>query len=167
MDAAQHRSAGGWGRLNTMKPTARTLDFIAGFEGFRSISYADAGGIWTIGYGTTRIYDQPVTLGMQLNEAVAKVLLYADAAAAMQAVERLVTVPLTDDQRDALTSFVYNVGATAFERSTLLRELNAERPIMRDYFTRWNKAHINGELKTLPGLTIRRGLEYQRFMREA
>ena len=146
-----------------MTPTSRTLDLIAGFEGFRAISYKDSVGVWTIGYGTTRIYGLPVTEGMRLNEPVGRLLLYADALDAMQAVERLVTVPLNADQTDALTSFVYNIGAGGFSTSTLLRELNAGRTVIRDYFTRWNKGRINGVLTVLPGLTIRRGLEYERF----
>lgn len=149
-----------------MTPTPRTLEFIAGFEDFEPVAYLDPVGIWTIGYGTTRISGQPVTKGMQVNEPVGRVLMFGDALEAMQAVERLVTVPLNIDQADALTSLTYNIGIGGFSGSTLLRELNAGRTIERDYFTRWNKGRVNGVLKALPGLTIRRGAEYQRFMRE-
>ena len=148
-----------------MTPTTRTLEFIAGFEGFRAISYLDPVGVWTIGYGTTRICGQKVTQGMQINEPVGRALLYGDALEAMQAVEQLVTVPLNPDQLDALTSLTYNIGEDHFRGSTLLRELNAGRVIERDYFMRWNKGRVSGVLTALPGLTIRRRVEYERFTR--
>jgi len=44
---------------------------------------------------------------------------------AATAVNRLVTVELTQAEFDALTDFTFNVGVTAFTNSTLLRLLNA------------------------------------------
>jgi GH24 family phage-related lysozyme (muramidase) len=65
-------------------------------------------------------------------------MLQADANAAANAVDSHVTVPLTADQRDALTSFVYNAGAGAFAGSTLLRDLNGgNTQAAADQFSRW------------------------------
>jgi peptidoglycan hydrolase-like protein with peptidoglycan-binding domain len=76
------------------------------------------------------------------------------------AVNRLVKVPLSQGQFDALVSFSFNVGEGALADSTLLRKLNA-----RDYkgarreFARWNK----GGGRVLPGLTRRRAAEAKLF----
>ncbi len=39
---------------------------------------------------------------------------------------RLITVPLTNGQFDALASFVFNVGGGGLQRSTLRRKVNRE-----------------------------------------
>ena len=80
---------------------------------------------------------------------------------AFACVDSLVTVPLTDKQRGALCSFVFNVGCGAFKKSTLLKLLN-----VGDYtgaaaqLPRWNKAAGN----ILPGLVRRRGEERALFL---
>ncbi|MVT06068.1 hypothetical protein CD006_26365 [Enterobacter sp. 10-1] len=69
-----------------------------------------------------------------------------------------VNVPLTQNQFDALVSFIFNLGCGHFSTSTLLRKLNA-----RDYsgaaeeFPRWVKA--GGII--MPGLVRRRQYEYE------
>lgn len=75
---------------------------------------------------------------------------------------KYVKVKLTQNQFDALVSFVYNVGVGAFRTSTLLRKLNNG-----DYvgaaaeFKRWKF----GGGKELPGLVRRRKAEEQLFLR--
>ncbi len=54
----------------------------------------------------------------------AEALLRQDVQAAERAVLRLITVPLTDGQFDALVSFTFNLGAGALQRSTLRRKVN-------------------------------------------
>ena len=46
-------------------------------------------------------------------------ILRQDAQIAERAVSRLINVPLTDGQFDALVSFTYNLGGGALQRSTL------------------------------------------------
>src|SRR5690349_3644274 len=95
-------------------------------EGLRLQPYRDAGGKWTIGIGHL-ITPQEQTAGCfakGITEAEAVALLESDLAPVVAAVQRLVTVKLTNYQRDALTLFAFNVGVHAFARSTLLRKLN-------------------------------------------
>lgn len=129
-------------------------------EGLRLKAYPDpasGGDPWTIGYGHTK----GVKPGATCTQEMADQWFEEDWAEARQGVESAVTVPLSDKQRDALTSFVFNVGAGAFRKSTLLRLLNAG-----DYFgaanqlTRWTKAAG----KTMPGLVKRRGEERAWFL---
>jgi len=74
-----------------------------------------------------------------------------------------VTVEMTQNQFDALCSFVYNCGAGNFRASTLLKLLNqGAYKAAAQQFLRWDKA--NG--KVLPGLTKRRAAEKALFEKE-
>ena len=73
-----------------------------------------------------------------------------------KAVRRLVKVPLTANQYDALVSFCYNCGEGNLAKSTLLKSVNAgDHAGAAAEFHRWNK----GGGKVLPGLTRRRASE--------
>lgn len=97
-------------------------EFVAGFEGFRSSVYKDQRGIPTIGFGHT----QGVTLSTPpctRNEALR--WLDIDLHTADEAVERMVSIDLTQNEWDALVSLVFNIGQGNFAKSTLLIMLNA------------------------------------------
>src|SRR5215207_9583173 len=107
-----------------MKTSSKGLELIRFFEGLVLKAYPDPGSgaePWTIGYGKTI----GVTPGMTCTQAQADAWLAWDVARFERAIERLVKVPLTQSQFDALVSFTFNVGERAFARSTLLRRLNA------------------------------------------
>ena len=144
-----------------MKVTSKNgKDIIKKYEGFRAAAYVCPAGVVTIGYGTTKINGKPVSENMKITTAEANVLLDEDLFIFEKHVNDLVKVDLTQNQFDALVSFVYNVGPGAFKKSTLLKKLNLE-----DYegaaneFPRWNKANK----KVLPGLTRRRATEKELF----
>jgi GH24 family phage-related lysozyme (muramidase) len=78
------------------------------------------------------------------------------------AVRRLVTVPLNQNQFDALVSFVFNVGEGAFKDSTLLRLLNSGNyKAASAQFGKW----VYAGKQVLPGLVARRESEYQLFVK--
>jgi len=118
-------------------------------------AYPDAGYGWdvpTIGYGTTR----GVTKGMVITKDEAERLLIRDLGGIENTLERLVKVPLNQNQVNALASFIYNVGAGAFENSTLLAKLNAgHHDAVPAQLARWK--HSNG--KVFKGLVRRRADE--------
>ena len=91
------------------------------FEGRKNHAYLDVVGVPTICDGIT----QGVKLGQYKNDAECDQLLQKELKASFNTVETYVKVPLTETRKAALASFVYNVGAGAFARSTLLRKLNA------------------------------------------
>lgn len=137
------------------------LELIKSFESLRLVAYLDSAGIPTIGWGATK----GVRLGDVITEAEAIAELEADLAEASAGVERLVKVDLTDNQFAALVSFVFNLGAGALDGSSLLRKLNAvDFAGAADEFLRWDKAHVKGVLKVLPGLTRRRQAERELFL---
>lgn len=100
---------------------AIALPLVGYYEGRSLVAYLDPVGIPTICDGIT----QGVKLGQVKTDAECDALLTAELGKAIAAVDRLALHPQPDTRRAALGSFVYNVGAGAFERSTLLRKLNA------------------------------------------
>lgn len=134
-------------------------------EGFETKAYKDSAGVWTIGYGSTRIDGLPVQEGQTITQPKAAQALRSDINRFATTVAPLVTVSLTQNQIDAILIFTYNVGVGGFSKSTLLRTINAKQPVTEDMFTRWNKITKNGDLVVLPGLTSRRKKEYQLYMR--
>jgi len=139
-------------------------DLILSSEGLRLESYQDSTGIWTIGYGTISLNGSPVTSGMIINKLVASALFEGKVQEYLDFIDKCVRVTLNQNQIDALASFTYNLGKGALLNSSLLTAINNKMIINEDLFTRWNKAHMNGELVELPGLTKRRKAEYELFM---
>lgn len=128
-------------------------------EGLRLTAYKDGGGVWTIGYGHT---GADVREGLTIPLSEAERLLTRDLKTAEGHVNGAVQVKLTQNQFDALVSFVYNVGGEAFRTSTMLRLLNAGDYVgAANQFPRWNKD--NG--KVVQGLINRRAKERDLFLR--
>lgn len=145
--------------------SASGVDLIKGFEGLKLNAYLDSVGVWTIGYGTIK-YPNGVSVkkGDACTASEAQTYLANDCKVFVNAVNKLVKVPLTQNQFDALVSLVYNIGETAFAGSTLLKKLNA-----KDYagaaaqFEVWNKGRVKGKLTVIPGLANRRAAERKVF----
>lgn len=128
------------------------IDLTKEFEGLRLKAYLCPSKIWTIGRGHTRTAKPD----MVITEEEADNLLASDLAMFENAISRLVTVPINDNEFSALVCFTFNVGVSNFEKSTLLKLLNRgwyeQVPAQ---LMRWNKA--NGEV--LGGLSRRRAAE--------
>lgn len=136
-------------------------------EGFRDKAYKDSVGIWTIGYGTIKYPDGvAVKQGDTCTLAQAEKYLINDCAWVDNTLDELVTVPVSQNQFDALASLVYNIGATAFSNSTLLKVLNQkDYKSAADQFGKWNKGKVNGKLTVINGLTNRREAEKNLFLK--
>ena len=147
-----------------MKTSQSGISLIKGFEGKRLNAYYDGVGVWTIGFGTIK-YPNGVRVkkGDTCTEAQAESYLKNDLVKFENAINRLVKVPLNQNQFDALSSFTYNLGETNLSSSTLLKKLNAKDYAgTADQFPRWNKA--GG--KVMNGLTRRREAERILFLKE-
>jgi lysozyme len=114
-------------------------------------------GTLTAGWGHTGADVKP---GMTVTKEMAQAWFNADVAIAGGAVERLVKVPLTDNQYGALVAFVLNVGVAAFKGSTLLRRLNAGGySAVPTELMKWTKTTIAGKKVDSNGLRNRRAAE--------
>ncbi|MGL9721539.1 lysozyme [Symbiopectobacterium sp.] len=122
-------------------------------EGVKYTPYRDSGGVLTVCAGHT---GKDVIAHKRYTPAECQALLDSDLKAAMSVVDANVTVPLTESQKAALASFVYNVGSSAFERSTLLKKLNTgDRAGACNEMRRWK--YVDGKVSR--GLVNRRAVE--------
>lgn len=136
----------------------KNKDVVREVEGLRLEAYLDTGGVWTIGYGHT---GPEVVKGLKITLEQAEALLSKDLGTAERVVNKLVCVPLSQSQFDALVSFVYNIGEGQFKPSTMLKLLNLQDyQGAADQFPRWNKD--NG--KVVQGLINRRQKERALFL---
>ena len=138
------------------------LVLIKSFEGFEPIPYICPAGKNTVGYGH-------VILGSDrfvypLTEMQASFILAQDMETRFEPkLNDMLDVDLTQNEFDALCSFIYNLGPTALAGSTLMAKINeGDTDAAADQFLRWN--HIGGQVSE--GLTRRRLAERALFMKE-
>lgn len=133
-----------------MKTSNNGIELIKRHEGLVLQAYLCPAGVWTIGHGHTR----GVKPSDRINPQQAEQFLREDLRSAETIVLRLVRKPLTQNQFDALVSFVFNIGAGNFQASTLLRRVNENplNPDIRGELGRW----IYAKRVVLPGLVKRR-----------
>lgn len=143
-----------------MRVSPEGAAFIKQFEGLRLSSYECQAGVWTVGYGTTGPDIGPDT---KITKQEAEILFASDLMQFESGVRDFLKVTVNQNQFDALVSFAYNVGLSAFRNSTLLRLLNdrADTQIVAAEFSRWIYA---GNKKASEGLKIRREKEKQLFL---
>ena len=148
------------------------LDIIKDFESWVPTPYNDASMYCTLGYGhlltkrpcansSAEIALLAPPPPLRVSDGVT--LLNADTGAVRLAVSRLVKRPLSDEQFGSLTSFVFNVGAYNFSKSTMLRYLNnGEDEGAAREFRRW----IGSKGQILDGLITRRACEAALFRKQ-
>lgn len=157
-----------------MKTSQTGLNLIEEYEGLILGAYDDANdhvvlpggsvrGTLTIGYGHTTAAGPPkVTIGQKITKAQANEILAADLSRVESSVNKLVRVPINQNQFDALVSFQFNTGGLA--RSSVLSKLNKkDYQGAADALLLWNRG--NGQV--LAGLTRRRKAERALFLTKA
>lgn len=153
-----------------MSVNEATIRLITEFEGFVPMWYADPAHGWSVPtamYGHTNatgnepFYKSEADRKLKFTKEQGIATLQKDLLKYEQAVDKLVKVPLNDNQRGALVSFTYNLGEGNFGKSTLLKKINAsDFAGAAGEFQKWNKAAG----KVLAGLTRRREAERQLFI---
>jgi lysozyme len=155
-----------------MKITQRGVEALMDMEGISLASYYDVADLETIGVGhlltkaeresgVIVINDEFISYrnGGLTREQVGH-LLQQDLRSTENTVNKLVTVPLTDNQFDALVCFCFNVGNTAFKASTLLKRLNAgQYDAVPGQMRQWVYITKGGRKVVSNGLKIRREKE--------
>jgi lysozyme len=156
-----------------MKLSERGAALIADFEGVVLHAYNDPVGHCTCGVGHLIHMGNCTAADFQrfgtkqhpkMTRRQATDLLRRDAASREEAVRRLVRVPLSQNEFDALVSLVFNIGEGNFASSTVLRALNTgQRRKAARAFMLWIKA--GSPLQVLPGLVRRRRAEMTMFLK--
>ena len=137
-----------------MRISERGINALHQREGLELEAYQDDAMVWTIGYGHTAPW---IKRGDVIAKAKANSLFESDIEWAEREVFNTIKVHLNQNQFDALVSLTFNIGASAFRRSTLARELNKEHySAVPAQIMRWNKITVGKAKKVLKGLTNRR-----------
>ena len=140
-----------------MKTSAEGLALIKKFEGCELEAYQCSAGVWTIGYGHTK----GVQEGDEWSQNHAEHMLEVELEEYEGYINDYVTSPLSQNQFDALVSWVYNLGPANLKASTMLKVLNAgDYQEVPAQMKRWNKAGGN----VLEGLVRRREAESLLFL---
>lgn len=142
-----------------MRTSEHGRKFIEQWEGLFLHTYDDGTGVLTIGYGHTDAAGPPhVYQGQVITREEADAILAADLGKVEANVNRLVKVPLNQNQFDALVSFDFNTGG--LHRSSLLRDINnGHLGHVVDDFNMWNR----GGGHVMKGLVRRRAAEGKLF----
>ena len=124
------------GVITDMKISQEGIALIKHYEGCKLESYQCSAGVWTIGYGSTK----NVKEGMSIDAEKAEQLLIKDLAIFEKEVANLVSVPLEQNQYDAIVSWTFNLGSSNLKASTMLKVLNnGVYEAVPEQLKRWNK----------------------------
>lgn len=130
-------------------------------------AYLDVAGIPTACDGIIRVNGRPVRIGDRFSEDQCATLLEKELVIHAQGV--MDCTPAFRNHPDieaiaptvaAAVSFTYNIGVGGYCGSTAARQFNAGNwRAACDAFMLWNKARVNGQLRPVRGLTLRRARE--------
>ena len=146
-----------------MKISQEGITLIKHYEGCpkdaegNAVSYRCAANKKTIGFGSLKLIDgSPVQDNMSITMQEAEELLAHELKEYEGYINDMVTVPLKQNEMDAMVSWVFNLGPTNLKNSTLLRVLNEGKyHEVPEQIKRWNK--VNGKVNE--GLVKRRKSE--------
>lgn len=152
------------------------LSKVAKFEGFRSSPYKDSGGTWTIGFGHTH----GVTKDTPPMSREFAMKLLAEELEDIRFALSSEPYALNSSQWDAIVDFCFNLGISAYKKSTLRKRIieysnlldkfkfaEAKKMLneIRYEFLRWRFVTLSdGSKKELDGLIKRRYDEFLSFV---
>jgi len=152
-----------------MRISKKGIDLIKSFEALELRAYQDIAGVWTIGWGHTGT--EAATRGNVITVAQAEKLLRADLEMFEKGVSNSLAAPIANgwvsqNEFDALVSLAFNIGLTAFDKSTVVRRIRQGRPDgeVAESMLWWNKATINGKRQKVAGLVRRRKAEVKLYL---
>ena len=123
-----------------MKASILAVSLLKEVEGWSSVAYHDGAGKMTIGWGHMIREDEEWLKHTTISKDVGEALLVIDVGRVNYTIDETVKVNLTENQRAALVSLIYNIGDSAWRESTTLKILNnKEYDKMPNRFHMWNK----------------------------
>ena len=135
------------------------------WESLKLEAYHCSAGVCTIGWGSTTYTDgSPIKMGDKISIETAQELFEFHLKKSEDGVSAALMRPVGENEFSAMVSLTYNIGATAFRKSTLVKLLNAgeDRIAIADQFLVWNIS----KGKILSGLIKRRHDERLLFLKE-
>lgn len=139
-----------------MRASSTLIAAIKKFEGVRLTAYQDSVGVWTIGFGHTA----GVKKGDKITEYQAEQFLREDLKKFEAVADKCKRIT-TQGRYDAILDFIYNLGPTKWNSSTLKKYIECGKATweIQEQFLRW----VNAGDKKLGGLVTRRIWEANRF----
>lgn len=149
----------GW-NAGYIETSSQGIAMIKQFEAFRAYPYKDSNGIRTIGYGhaITSVENKRINY---VTKREAEELLRGDVTSAEQCIHQLISFSLTQNQFDALVSFVFNIGCPNFRNSHVYLYLKGKD--FKNAVLYWKKWAYGNNGMLLGGLVRRRSQEVQLF----
>lgn len=143
--------------MTLMKISQKGIDLIKKFEGCKLQAYLCPAGVWTIGWGNT----SHAKAGMSITQQQAETFLKDD----IKPIETLLNgmgINYTQNQFDALVSWIFNLGQGNFKSSTMYKYIVARKTDLEitDQMVKW----VNAGGKPLLGLKKRRAEEANMFL---
>ncbi len=143
-----------------LQTSEQGLAHILDMEGCRLKAYQCSADKWTIGAGHANGVkaDDEITIEQTAHYFI------EDVKTAENVVKAAITQTPTQGEFDMMVSFVYNLGAGNFQRSTLLKKFNAgdKQQACKEYL-RWvyvSGKHCNDPLANCSGMVSRRQVEH-------
>ncbi|MEZ5985108.1 MAG: glycoside hydrolase family protein [Hyphomonas sp.] len=145
-----------------MRTSGVGVELIKSFEGFRARATRLPNGAWIVGFGHTASAREGVRVTREDAELV---LRHHDLKPIEALISERVLTPLSQNEFDALVSFVFNIGPEAFLESNVLALLNSgERLQAAEGMTAWRKGRVDGEVRVVDALVRRRAAEKALFL---
>lgn len=150
---------------NHLKTSQEGLEHITKWEGLMLKRYVCPAGKHTIGVGHVLL---PGENYQEITKEQALEILAKDVERFEKAVKKHITVPLNQNQFDALVSFIFNTGEGGVINTGVQKTVNsgdfASVPMKLE---EWSKFRVNGVMKVNKGLLNRRKSEGQLFLKPA
>lgn len=109
-----------------LKISEKGLELLKHFESFKGRAYTCSAGVWTIGWGFTRINGVEVKEGDTMTLEVANTELIKQLRTYENVVKKAIMVTkINQNQYDALVSLCYNIGGSSFRRSDIIKLVNS------------------------------------------
>ena len=143
--------------MTLMRISDKGIVLIKQYEGCKLFAYRDSVGVATIGYGHTK----GVRMGQAITQKQADEFLREDITEAEKVLNNM-GINFTQNQFDALCSWIFNLGKGNFIYSTMMKRISAgvDDEIITDELIRWH----NAGGKPLLGLMRRRVAEANMFL---
>lgn len=140
-----------------MTTSSKGINFIKANEDMEVQAYQDSARVWTIGIGHTG----GVRKGQRITVDKALALFRSDLKTVENAINKYVTSSINQNQFDALSSFVFNEGVTAFKKSNLLQLVNKNPSnlAIKEEFERWKYITVGAQKIVKEALLNRRKRE--------